>query len=485
MRIWRINEPELIFSRGSRDVNPCNGLIKYGPCGPDIYKEAEYLPIRVGLIGTVNAINGIKTFLYNLSNKIYPIDKDNDYLTLFPGLSQISKINCKISLSKTWEDIITKKEFDACLQKFSRVERGQEFINLFEKKFDTMIVREPPPHIILLAVMNEELGHFQKQGMKTHIVKFAKRTFSDKSILAAQLSGGDLDFHNIIKAIGLKYQKPTQLVTERTWTQEEGKTQDPSMVAWNFSVGLYYKATGIPWKVVDLCPGTCYAGVGFYPDNIAQGGYMGVSMAQIFLHTGQSYVLRGQPFPWDFNQDRNPHLNKNHASALMMEIVNEYKNHMGQEPQRIVIHKSTEFDKEELEGFNEGAKIILDKNFICISRKDVRFYTDDQYPVVRGTVISVSNNEHFLYTSGFIPALNTYPGSQVPTPLYVKLYDCDSTYEQLLTEIMAFSKLDWNNAEFCSKLPITLKVSHRVGIILAEARARKIQNLPKQYRFYM
>ncbi len=50
---------------------------------------------------------------------------------------------------------------------------------------------------------------------------------------------------------------------------------------------------------------------------------------------------------------------------------------------------------------------------------------------------------------------------------------------------MAFSKLDWNNAEFCSKFPITLKVSHRVGIILAEARARKIQNLPKQYRFYM
>ncbi len=299
------------------------------------------------------------------------------------------------------------------------------------------------------------------------------------------MSGGDLDFHNIIKTIGLKYQKPTQLVTERTWTQEEGKTQDPSMVAWNFSVGLYYKATGIPWKVIDLYPGTCYAGVGFYPDNIAQGGQMGVSMAQIFLHTGHSYVLRGQLFPWDFNQDRNPHLDEDHASALMMDIVNEYKNHMGQEPQRIVIHKSTEFNKEELKGFNEGAKTIPDKNFVCISRKDVRFYTDDQYPVVRGTVISVSNNEHFLYTSGFIPALNTYPGSQVPTPLYVKLHDCDSTYEQLLTEIMAFSKLDWNNAEFCSKFPITLKVSHRVGIILAEARARKIQNLPKQYRFYM
>ena len=68
MRVWRISEPELIFSRGSRDVNPCNGLIKYGPCGPDINKEAEYLPIRVGLIGTVNSTNGIKSFLYNLSN---------------------------------------------------------------------------------------------------------------------------------------------------------------------------------------------------------------------------------------------------------------------------------------------------------------------------------------------------------------------------------------------------------------------------------
>lgn len=88
-------------------------------------------------------------------------------------------------------------------------------------------------------------------------------------------------------------------------------------------------------------------------------------------------------------------------------------------------------------------------------------------------------------TRGFIPALNTYPGSEVLTSLYIKLYDCDSTYDQLLTEIIAFSKLDWNNAEFCRKFPIKLKVSQRVEIILAEARARKIQNLPKQYRFYM
>lgn len=40
-------------------------------------------------------------------------------------------------------------------------------------------------------------------------------------------------------------------------------------------------------------------------------------------------------------------------------------------------------------------------------------------------------------------------------------------------------------AEFCSKYPITLKISHRVGIIIAEARAGKIQNLPKQYKFYI
>jgi len=485
MRIWRIREPELIFSRGSRDVNPCNGLIKYGPCGPDVNKEAEFLPIRIGLIGTVNTINGIKTFLYNLSKKTYPIDKDKEYLTIFPGLSHISKINCKITLSKTWEDIITKKEFENCLNKPSRIEKGQEFIKLFENKLKAMIVREPPPHIILLAVLKEELGHFQKYGKKTHIVKFAKRTFSDKSILAAQMSGGDLDFHNIIKTIGLKFRTPTQLVTERTWIQKEGETQDPSMVAWNFSVGLYYKATGIPWKVIDLYPGTCYAGVDFYPDNIAQGGQMGVSMAQIFLHTGRSYVLRGQPFPWNFNKDRNPHLDENKAYALMKEIIDEYNNHMGQDPQRIVIHKSTEFQKEELRGFMEGAKNIPNRNFVSISKKGVRFYTDDQYPVVRGTIISISNNEHLLYTSGFIPALNTYVGAQVPIPLSIKLFECDSTYDQLLTEIMAFSKLDWNNAEFCSKYPITLKVSHRVGIILAEARARQIQNLPKQYRFYM
>lgn len=120
----------------------------------------------------------------------------------------------------------------------------------------------------------------------------------------------------------------------------------------------------------------------------------------------------------------------------------------------------------------EAAKDIPNRNFVSISKKGVRFYTDDQYPIVRGIVISISNNEHLLYTSGFVPALNTYVGAHVPILLSLKLLECDSTYDQLLTEIMAFSKLDWNNAEFCSKYQITLKISHRVGIILAEARAR-------------
>ncbi len=212
---------------------------------------------------------------------------------------------------------------------------------------------------------------------------------------------------------------------------------------------------------------------------------MNDSLAQIFLHTGQSYVLRGEPFLWDSRKGRDPHLNQEQANGLMVKILEEYKAHMGQYPSRVVLHKTSNYRDNETKGFESAANMVSKKDFLTVNFSDIRFYTDDDYPVVRGTVISINNREHLLYTSGYIPVLGSYSGNRVPVPLYIKFVRSDSPADLLLQEILAFTKLDWNNAEFASSIPITLKVSQNVGRILAEKRTRDIDYLEKEYRYYM
>ena len=39
---------------------------------------------------------------------------------------------------------------------------------------------------------------------------------------------------------------------------------DPATRAWNFSVDLYYKAGGVPWRLPPTGPDTCFVGVSFH-----------------------------------------------------------------------------------------------------------------------------------------------------------------------------------------------------------------------------
>ena len=93
-------------------------------------------------------------------------------------------------------------------------------------------------------------------------------------------------------------------------------------------------------------------------------------------------------------------------------------------------------------------------------------------------------SQQFVYTSGFVPALNTYYGSRVPMPLQITSYRQDSENQTLLDEIMALTKLDWNNTNFNSRLPVTISVSRKVGEILAELRQINAKPL-ESYRYYM
>jgi hypothetical protein len=92
---------------------------------------------------------------------------------------------------------------------------------------------------------------------------------------------------------------------------------------------------------------------------------------------------------------------------------------------------------------------------------------------LRGTRFRIGDLD-YLYTTGFIPALNEFHGVHVPSPVQVSDHvGKDTSREQLLREVLLLTKLNWNSAMFCGKLPVTLKFAELVDNIMKEIPRRR------------
>ena len=289
-----------------------------------------------------------------------------------------------------------------------------------------------------------------------------------------------------IKAEAMQFGIPTQLVWPRTLelSFDTRKTQDVATRAWNFTTALYYKAGGFPWRISQIDPGNCFVGISFYKEIHEENPRMRTSMAQAFTSAGDGYVLRGNPFEWNQQHGTSPHIDAKGAAALIGDVIDMYRRqNRGGLPSRLVVHKTSRFWEEELEGFRESSSTIPRVDFVTLGWRGIQFYRTGDYPPVRGTYVKFSPTEMALYTSGYIPFLRTYPGARVPRPLEILEHYGDSPWNQILEEILALTKMNWNTADFATSEPITTAFSRKVGSVLAELPA----NLPMrpEYRFYM
>jgi hypothetical protein len=64
--------------------------------------------------------------------------------------------------------------------------------------------------------------------------------------------------------------------------------QSAALIAWNFSVGVYYKATGVPWKLADINENTCFIGISFYREIMKQNMAMRASIASVYANWRKS-----------------------------------------------------------------------------------------------------------------------------------------------------------------------------------------------------
>lgn len=463
-----IDEPLLRFFNGEA-YNPVIGLCKFGPRFSSV-DEKNHKWLKVGLIGSAHSLSITLNLLDEMRRPASP-KKVTKWNIPFPGLSENSPLKFSLSYLAELREQILPDEIEEITKQKTRFDKVEKFLEIIERKIKNLSTnKSPPPDVIIVAIPRE-------------IEDMCKDPSYDNPLL--KLSNDD-DFHNRIKLYGMKYSIPTQII--RPNTLEFKGTQEKSIVFWNLAVGLLYKSQkGYPWKLAQLEENTCYVGISFYMESGSKKASLRSSVAQVFLDTGESFVLRGDAFKLDPKADeRTPHLDKENAKKVIKLVLKQYQEVRKSLPHRIVIHKSSNFWDEETEGFLEATKDIKLRDFVTILDSDLRFYREKEYPILRGSLFSTENfEEHYLYTTGLVPCLNTYPGLGVPKPLLIRCKVQSSEIQKICQEILAFTKLDWNNTFIYRKEPATIYVSRRVGWVLSESIAKNFKYLDPHYYYYM
>jgi hypothetical protein len=496
LQVQFLGEPKLSFNAGGMSIDPKLGLARFGPYSRSGDGAQD---ISVGVIGPERETGELLKWIERCQ---HPIEGKPGKLHLdphFPGLERA--FGSRFSVSRNWELIFSRFELQTRLADSDPIRRFERTVNLYLERVSAAAESQPYPQVILLALSQELLDHCSAVHSRQPVIAGERSTTALPQTKVGQLAFSfveeDLDaieetaatkdvyrnFRRAIKVGVMQSGIPIQLATPRLW-QDRADAQHPATKAWNFCTGMYFKAGGVPWMWAGMPADTCYVGVSFYRPETERGSVR-TALAQVFTSRGEGMVIRGQRFELEEAYSA-PHMPRNLAADLMQKAIGSYTTvNNGVPPRRLVVHKTSRYWSDELEGLQSAASSVPFQTYVTLDERDVHFvrYMKD-YPPARGTLCTMEGvQESFLFTRGSITIRRTYPGPYVPKPLVIVEHVGDSPLEHIAHEIMGLSKLNWNAALLANFHPITLQFANRVGNILSAAGPN--DPVASQFRFYM
>jgi hypothetical protein len=488
MKLELLPEPELDFGAG-KHVDIRFGLKNYGPVSFEV--DTAPKEIRVGFVGTSKTIQGVKDWMDNARRGVpAKASKKPNFFPAFPGFTKESCFQCDWITSDRLERAIPTREINRIISDANKAEGVRKAVDLFvaECRYLTEMTKA---EVIICAPPVELLNHLD--------VSLVAETEEESHAQTADDGASDgndpvrLDLHDMLKARSLTLKRPIQFIRPATYddkvkeisgTGRRRHLQDPATRAWNLYTALYYKAGGTPWRlrrhVSDF--ETCFVGVSFYHTLDRQ--TVNSSVAQVFNERGEGMILRGGEAELS-KEDRQPHLNEADMKALLLNALNEFDREHHHPPARVVVHKTSSFNQAELMGCNAAMDElrIKGRDVLAIRESSVRLFRTGQYPPLRGTFLELDGRRSLLYTRGSIPFYQMYPGMYVPRALEIDSVATETPARTLAQEILALTKMNWNNTQFDSALPITLRAARQVGAILKYAGDQP--EITSNYAFYM
>lgn len=477
-------EPTLLFGSNQSMEDPRDGLSLFGPLD-----AGKPFGVRAGVVGTSQGIRRFRKWVRSLGT---PIVKHPPSVAMppFPGFEAAFGIPWQETPAIERE--IPESELKEVMYLDDKYVRVYSTVDVYAKRITEAIIEEDQPVDIWFVVIPEDIYRYGRPTVPVdshsrvptknrlpvrHARKLrTQRSFFEEDHIRSRPYHYDVHFHNQLKARLLHHYAPTQIVRESTLARDEflnrfgrptRQLESESAVAWNLSTATFYKSGGRPWKLSSVRPGVCYIGLAFKVDQKSPNGRTACCAAQMFLDSGDGIVFRGAIGPW-YNPKRGEfHLSLAAARDLITAAIGTYVERVGEAPIEIFIHGRVRFNSQEWRGFIEGAGKSTKLVGVHIrENRDLKLFRQGEYPVLRGLSFIQDERTAYLWTKGYVPRLQTYPGWEVPWPLSVRICYGSADILVVLEDVLALTKLNYNACIFGDGVPVTLRFADAVGEIL-------------------
>jgi hypothetical protein len=466
-------EPELSFHPTrpeDRTAHPLLGLINFGPYSRSLINTVMD-PIRLAVITPHDTLQTIDRLLRELEQEHSPKERQA-YLPKFLGFSRIFGLR------------VVRASSNVCVE--------------LPQGFDDDVLQSQTPHLVLADKLTQALS-----SLVTNRSDFDMLLIYLPSRWHAGFKGGeneDFDLHDYVKAITATSGIPTQIVLEESALTYFCRCS----VMWRLSIALYCKAGGVPWKLADADPDVAYIGLSYAVRPTSDNKPRFVTCcSQVFDAEGAGLEFIAYETDEVHVERENPFLSRSDMRRVMARSLALYQNrHAGRSPKRVVVHKSTEFKPEEVDGCfdawtgSEGLDLVqIQQNALWrgILIDPPRWRNNKKgiparYPCQRGTYLQLSGRDVLLWTQGNAPSTvggkDFYKeGKSIPSPLLLTRHAGHGGWDEGCRHVLGLTKMDWNNDSLYDRLPVTMGYAKVLARTLK--RMPHIATKPYEFRFFM
>ena len=465
--MW-LSEPQLSFhpDRSSdRTPHPLHGLLKFGPhsagCVPD--------PIRVATLAPAGESERLYGFMKELKTTYKPKERV-DYLPEWPGFHRVFGLH------------IGPADSGCLVELDSRVE--SDFRS------------SPRPYTVLAEALTRAIHSLgsRRNDFDVLFIYLPKRWEPG----FAGGVGGDFDLHDHLKAVTATRRIPVQLVREDKALAYPCRAS----VMWRVGLALYAKAGGVPWKLAEADPGTAYIGISYAIRPVqADRPRFVTCCSQVFDEEGSGLEFIAYDAHEVNVQRDNPFLSRTEMFRVMTRSLDLYRRrHAGQPPRRVMVHKTTEFKRDEVEGCMEALHLCEEVDLVQVVEdvgwRGVRIDPGHQgekkgrgaaYPVPRGTVVRLGPRDALLWTHGNVTGITSgsyFQGARsTPRPVRLVRHAGHGPWDDTVRAVLGLSKMNWNNDALYDPLPVTMAYAKVLSRVVK--RMPSLGKTPYQFRFFM
>ncbi len=465
--IW-LPEPKLAFHPervSDRDIHPLRGLRRFGPYSAGLVLD----PIRVATISPAGESKRLFAFVRELNATAKPTER-REYLPEWPGFQRVFGLHMRGA--------------------------GRGCHIELDQQLETDMEASPSPHVLLAECLLRAVQTLEARRSEFDVlfIYIPKRW-------AAGFTGGasdDFDLHDHIKAATAGRRLPVQLLRE----DKALAYPDQASVMWRIGLALYVKAGGIPWKLADVDAETAYIGLSYAVRPVDSDRPRFVTCcSQVFDAEGAGLeFVAYDAHEVDVQRD-NPFLSRPEMFRVMTRAMDLYRRrHAGRSPRRVMVHKTTEFKTEEVDGAMEALHLCEAVDLIQVVEdvgwRGVRIdgHAGDAkgkptaFPVSRGTVVGIGGREALLWTHGDVQGIgdrNSYfqGGRSTPRPLRLVRHAGHGPWDDTCRAALSLTKMNWNNDALYDPLPVTMSYAKVLARVVK--RMSGLGSMPYQFRFFM